>query len=116
MDLANKRPRIRATLRYAASSRDETALRSRDVTNVTWGESERFMTKIIKPRSGQTWAYRNGRHDTITRVHRGAVGSWRLVNERLVPLGRATAMWVSWRSGFSPVTVTELWETWTFVS
>ena len=69
----------------------------------------------IKPRTGQVWAFRGGRRDVIKRIKRGAVGSWKFENGRMLPLGRATAMWVQWESGMMSITVSTLLENWKFI-
>lgn len=76
------------------------------------------LDRLVRPRVGQAWAFggTSGRHDTVKEVSRGAVGSWRMEAGRLVPLGRATAMWVKWESGRATITVTHLWENWVFVA
>jgi hypothetical protein len=68
----------------------------------------------VKPRPGHVWAFGGpaGHRDTITSVKRGPVGSWKLVDGQLVPLARATAMWVTWQSRCQPITVTTLLRDW----
>lgn len=77
-----------------------------------------LMQRMVRPRQGQVWAYggSNGRRDTIKRVKRGAVGSWKYENGKLKPLGRATAMWVQWESRMLSITVTTLWKDWVRVA
>jgi len=78
------------------------------------GDPAVVLKRLVRPRPGQVWAFggADGRRDTIKRVSRGMVGAWRLDNGRLIPLARATAMWVQWESRMATITVTHLWENW----
>jgi hypothetical protein len=72
---------------------------------------------IVRPRVGQVWSFRGGRHDKIKRVSRAGWGKWGYRNGKIVPLQRkTTAMWVAWESGMMTITAKALWKDWVYVA
>lgn len=73
----------------------------------------------VKPRKGQTWRFggASGRPDTIKSIGRGLAGKWSFTNGKLTPLlGRQTAVYVKWKSGYSTITVKQLLGKFTYSS